>query len=85
MLGRHLTRLFGTDLTLIPGIGDNTALTLFAEIGSDLSRFPDASHFASVSIRSTGVRGTGHIRNGVLEMKCGRVLAERAWLHGGVP
>ena len=37
---RHLTRLFGTDLTLIPGIGESTALTLFAEIGADLSRFP---------------------------------------------
>ena len=47
VLGRHLTRLFGTDLTLIPGIGESTALTLFAEIGADLSRFPDAAHFAS--------------------------------------
>ena len=43
----YLTRLFGTDLTLIPGIGESTALTLFAELGPDLSRFPDASHFAS--------------------------------------
>ena len=47
VLSRHLTRLFGTDLTLIPGIGESTALTLFAEIGADLSRFPDAAHFAS--------------------------------------
>ena len=45
----------------------------------------DTIYTHEVSIRSTGVRGTGHIRNGVLEMKCGRVLAERAWLHGGVP
>ena len=37
----YLTRLFGTDLTLIPGIGESTALTLFAELGPDLSRFPD--------------------------------------------
>ncbi len=47
VLSRHLTRLFGTDLTLIPGIGESTALTLFTEIGADLSRFPDAAHFAS--------------------------------------
>ena len=47
VLSRHLTRLFGTDLTLIPGIGESTALTLFAEVGADLSRFPDAAHFAS--------------------------------------
>ena len=46
-LNAYLTRLFGTDLTLIPGIGESTALTLFAELGPQLSRFPDASHFAS--------------------------------------
>ena len=43
----HLTRLFGTDLTLIPGIGSATALVLFSELGSDLTRFPTASQFAS--------------------------------------
>ena len=43
----HLTRLFGTDLTLIPGIGSATALVLFSELGSDLTRFPNASQFAS--------------------------------------
>ena len=36
-----------TDLTVIPGIGESTALILFAELGPDLSRFPDAGHFAS--------------------------------------
>ena len=46
-LRAHLTKLFGTDLTLIPGIGESTALTLFAELGADLSRFPDAGQFAS--------------------------------------
>ena len=46
-LGAHLTRLFGTDLTLIPGIGVNTALLLFSELGPDLSRFPSAAQFAS--------------------------------------
>ena len=43
----HLTRLFGTDLTLIPGIGEATALVLFSELGPDLSRFPSAAQFAS--------------------------------------
>ena len=43
----HLTRLFGTDLTLIPGIGEATALVLFSELGPDLTRFPSASQFAS--------------------------------------
>ena len=43
----HLTRLLGTDLTLIPGIGTATTLVLFSELGPDLSRFPTASQFAS--------------------------------------
>ena len=46
-LNAHLTRLFGTDLTLVPGIGTATALVLFSELGPDLSRFPTASQFAS--------------------------------------
>ena len=46
-LRSHLTRLFGTDLTLIPGIGASTALVLFTELGPDLSRFPSAAQFAS--------------------------------------
>ena len=46
-LKAHLTRLFGTDLTLIPGIGESTALILFTEFGPDLSRFPSAGQFAS--------------------------------------
>ena len=45
VMSRHLTRLFGTDLTLIPGIGESTTLTLFAEIGADLSRFPRCGAF----------------------------------------
>ena len=46
-LRSHLTHLFGTDLTLIPGIGASTALVLFTELGPDLSRFPSAAQFAS--------------------------------------
>ncbi len=36
VLRLHLMRLFGTDLMLIPGIGESTAFTLFAEVGADL-------------------------------------------------
>ncbi|HWF48446.1 MAG TPA: transposase, partial [Bryobacteraceae bacterium] len=39
-------RLFGVDLTRIPGMQGNV-MALFTEIGADLSRFPDAAHFAS--------------------------------------
>ena len=43
----HLSNLFGTDLTLIPGIGVSTALVLFTELGPDLARFPTAAQFSS--------------------------------------
>jgi transposase len=43
----ELTRIFGVDLTAIPGISALTAHTLLTEIGADLSRFANASAFAS--------------------------------------
>jgi len=43
----ELSRIFGVDLTAIPGISALTAHTLLAEIGPDLSRFPNAAAFAS--------------------------------------
>jgi transposase len=46
-LQAHLARLFGVDLTRIPGIGLTTAQIVFAEIGPDFSRFPSARHFAA--------------------------------------
>jgi transposase len=46
-LRTHLYRIFGVDLTRIPGINSVTAHTLFTEVGPDLSRFVNASAFAS--------------------------------------
>lgn len=46
-LRAHLYRIFGVDLTEIPGINALTAHVLFAEIGPDLSRFANASAFVS--------------------------------------
>lgn len=43
----ELHRLFGVDLTIVPGISTLTAHVLLAEVGSDLSRFPSAAAFAS--------------------------------------
>ncbi len=43
----ELYRLFGTDLTAIPGISALTAHALLAEIGPDLSRFANFAAFAS--------------------------------------
>ena len=43
----ELYRVFGVDLTAIPGISGLTAHTFLAEVGPDLSRFASASAFAS--------------------------------------
>jgi len=43
----HLYRIFGVDLTEVPGMNVLTAHTLLAEVGPDLSRFRSASAFAS--------------------------------------
>jgi transposase len=43
----HLHRIFGVDLTAIPGIKTLTAHTLFTEVGRDLSAFRSAAAFAS--------------------------------------
>ena len=46
-LQTHLHRIFGVDLTKIPGINVLTAQTLLAEIGPDFSRFPSGPELAS--------------------------------------
>jgi hypothetical protein len=46
-LQSHLYRIFGVDLTRIPGINVLTTQTLLAEIGPDLSQFPSAPEFTS--------------------------------------
>jgi hypothetical protein len=46
-MGSELHRLFGIDLTAVPGINALTAHTLLSEVGLDLSRFPSAAAFAN--------------------------------------
>jgi transposase len=46
-LRSHLYRIFGVDLTAVPGISVLTAHTILAEIGPDLSKFRSTSAFAS--------------------------------------
>jgi transposase len=43
----ELYRVFGVDLTNVPGISALTAQTILREIGTDVSRFRNASAFAS--------------------------------------
>lgn len=45
----YLQKILGVDLMAINGFSDNTALTLFAETGADLSCFGNANRFASWS------------------------------------
>jgi len=46
-LRAELYRIFGTDLTPMPGLNTPSVFTLFAELGADLSAFPGGGHFAS--------------------------------------
>jgi hypothetical protein len=46
-LHHHLERIFGTDLTLIPGFESLRVQTIFSELGADLSKFPNADSFCS--------------------------------------
>ena len=46
-LRSELYRIFGVDLTNVPGISAITAQTILSEIGTDVSRFRNASAFAS--------------------------------------
>ena len=54
-----LYRVLGVDLTAIPTIGLDTALTIASKVGSDLSRFPDNQHFCSWTTLAPGTRISG--------------------------
>jgi hypothetical protein len=43
----YLKKICGVNITDIPGIGDNTAMVIFSEIGTDISKWPSKKHFAS--------------------------------------
>jgi transposase len=46
-LRSELYRIFGVDLTNVPGISAMTSQTILCEVGTDVSRFRNASAFAS--------------------------------------
>ena len=54
-----LHQLTDTDLTLIHGIGSSVALSLIAECGTDLSRWPTEKHFTSWLCLSPGCKISG--------------------------
>ena len=46
-LRRELYRIFGVDLTNVPGISAMTSQTILYKVGTEVSRFRNASAFAS--------------------------------------
>ena len=42
-----LYHILGTDLSALPGIRANAILQIISEVGTDMSKFPTANHFAS--------------------------------------
>ena len=59
VLRAALYRVLGVDLTAIPTVGLDTALTIAAEVGTDLSRFPNSQHFCSWTTLAPGTRISG--------------------------
>ncbi len=55
----HLYRMTGVDLTRIDGINGFTALKVISEIGTDMTKWPSAKHFASWLGLSPNNRITG--------------------------
>jgi transposase len=70
-------------LTSIPGIGDNVARTLIAEIGVNMKQFPSSAHLVSWAglcpglKESAGKRQSTRIRKGAPWLK--PVLVQAAW------
>ena len=58
-LRSHLYRMTGVDLTRIDGVDAFTALKVVSEIGTDMTRWPSAKHFASWLGLSPNNRVTG--------------------------
>lgn len=70
-------------LCTIPGVDFTTAATILAEVGFDMSRFPDAGHLASWAglcpgnNESAGKRFSGRTRKGNRYLR--RALVQSAW------
>jgi transposase len=59
-LTEELLRICGADLTSIDGINIIAAMTIIAEVGTDLRKFPDEDHFVSW----LGLTGSENISGG---------------------
>lgn len=58
-LRSEMYRIFGTDLTQVPGVDSNTAWTFLGEVGTDVHRFASPGHFCSWLGLSPGNKTSG--------------------------
>lgn len=71
-------------LRTIPGVGERTAQTMIAEMGTDMSRFPTAGHLAAwagvapASHESAGKRSPAGTRHGCRHLREALIEAARA-------
>jgi transposase len=79
VLRSELQRVFGLDLTKIPGIRTGIAQTLFGEIGPDFTKFRSASAFASWMglCPDNDISGGKVLWVGTRKVKCRAALALR--------
>lgn len=79
ILRSELHRVFGIDLTKIPGIRTGIAQTLFGEIGPDFTKFRSASAFASWMglCPDNDISGGKVLWVGTRKVKCRAALALR--------
>lgn len=74
-------------LDTIPGVGQETAEVIVAEMGADMSRFPTARHLAAWAgvapgnHESAGKRRTGRTRKGNQALRQGLIQAAHAAAH----
>lgn len=80
-LGGQMLKVFeNRDATILPGITDYTWLQLFAEIGSDLTKWPSEKHFTSWLGLSPGQGNSGKKKKNVKKgrPKAGQIFRQIA-------
>lgn len=81
-LGGHLLKIFsGKDATILPGITDYTWLQLYAETGSDLSKWKSEKHYTSWLGLAPGQHQSGKMkksRNRKYRPKAGQIFRKVA-------
>ena len=72
----RLYQMCGVDLTRIDGIDVGTAMTVMAELGADMSRFPTVKHFAAWLGLCPGTKISGGKVLGSKTQKCANKTAQ---------